>query len=194
MKIDTLSALDVYIAKALAASPEIAVATATAEQAHHASALARADFIPDLGVGVSYTMLDGLSFLPRHAVGLTVQGSWTVWDWGKRSSLSRERAAQENAATTALALARDRVSVDVERAYRFAQRAERGAEVARAAADARRASLGIIRDRCEHGLTTTSALETAEAELAESEMRVLASELQIRVARAELARAIGQTL
>lgn len=101
---------------------------------------------------------------------------------------------QESIATTGLALARDRVSVEVERAYRFAQRAERTADVARAAADARRAALAIMRDRCDRGLTTSSALDAAEAELAESEARVLAAEMQIRVARAELNRAIGQTM
>jgi outer membrane protein TolC len=193
-KTEALSTLDEYVAKAFAASPEVAAASAAVEQAHHASALARADYVPDIGVGLTYTMLDGVSFLPRRAVGVSIQGSWTVLDWGKRSSVSRERAAQESAASTGLALARDRVSVEVERAYRFVARAERGARVARAAADARRAALGIVRDRCERGLTTASALETAEAEVAESEARVLAAELQTRVARAELSRAIGQTM
>jgi multidrug efflux pump subunit AcrB/outer membrane protein TolC len=193
-KRDSLLALDDYLTKAFAGSPEVAVASAALEQAHRASNLARADFIPDIGVGVTYTRLNGVSFLPRQAVGFSVQGSWTVWDWGKRSSVSRERAAQESAATTALALARDRVSVDVEKAYRFVQRAERSAGVARAAADARRAALSVLRDRCDHGLATTSSVETAEADLAQSETRVLAAELQIRVARAELTRATGATV
>jgi outer membrane protein TolC len=192
-KRDSLLALDDYLTKAFAGSPEVAVASAALEQAHRASNLARADFIPDIGVGVTYTRLNGVSFLPRQAVGFSVQGSWTVWDWVKRSSVSRERAAQESAATTALALARDRVSVDVEKAYRFVQRAERSAGVARAAADARRAALSVLRDRCDHGLATTSSVETAEADLAQSEARVLAAELQIRVARAELTRAAGAT-
>jgi multidrug efflux pump subunit AcrB/outer membrane protein TolC len=190
-KFEVLATLDDYVAKALVASPEVAAANAGVEQAQRASALARADYIPEIGVGLTYTMLDGVSFLPRRAVGLSIQGSWTVFDWGKRSALTRERAAQEDAAATGLALARDRVAVEVERAYRFVERAERGAKVARAAADARRAALDVVRDRCERGLSTSSALEAAEAELAESEARVLAANLQVRVARAELTRAIG---
>jgi len=188
---DSLLALDGYVAKALATSPEVAAASAVVEQARRASGLARADYIPDVGVGVTYTMLDGVSFLPRHAVGLSIQGSWTVLDWGKRGAVSRERAAQENAATIGLAQARDRVAVEVERAYRFVVRAERGAEVARAAVVARRAALDVMRDRCERGLTSATALSAAEAELAESEARLQAAELQIRVARAGLTRAIG---
>jgi outer membrane protein TolC len=188
---EPLASLDVYVAKAMSSSPDVASARAAVEQARHALDLARADFIPDVGIGVTYTMLDGVSFLPRRAVGLSIQGSWTVLDWGKRGSLSRERAAQQDAATVGLALARDRVSVDVERAYRSVVRAGHAAEVAHAALDARNAALKIARDRCARGLITAATLATAEAELADSEARVLAAELQIRVARAALTRAIG---
>ena len=85
----------------------------------------------DVGVGLTYTTLNGVSFLPQHAIGLSIQGSWTVLDWGKRGSLSSERTAQERAAAIGLELARDQVSLDIERAYRSAIRAERGADCLR---------------------------------------------------------------
>jgi multidrug efflux pump subunit AcrB/outer membrane protein TolC len=186
-----LATLDVYEARAQSVSPDVAMARATLEQARRAVALAHADYIPDLGVGVTYTMLNGVSFLPRRAVGLSIQGSWTAWDGGKRGSLSRERIAQQEAAAIGLALARDRVSVEVERAYRAAARAEHGAEVARAALEARRAALPIAQGRAARGLTRAAALAAAEAEVAESEAQSLAANLQRRIARAELTRAIG---
>jgi multidrug efflux pump subunit AcrB/outer membrane protein TolC len=182
---------DAYVAQAESTNPDVAAARATLAQAQRAVALARADYIPDLGVGVTYTMLNGVSFLPRRAVGLSIQGSWTLWDGGRRASLSRERVAQQEAAEVALALARDRVAVEVERAYRGAERAERGAQVARAALDARRAAVAVVRNRDSRGLASVAALTDAEAMLAESEAQVLAAELQIRIARAELRRAAG---
>ena len=188
---EKLSTLDGYVAKAQSASPDVAAALASVEQAKRGVALARADYIPDIGIGVTYSMLDGVSFLPRRAVGLSIQGSWTLWDGGKRGSSSRERAAQLEAAEIGLALARDRVSVEVERAYRAAVRAERGAEFARAAVEARRAALAIVRDRNARGLTAATTLSSAEADLAESEATALAATLQVRLARAELQRAIG---
>jgi outer membrane protein TolC/preprotein translocase subunit SecF len=191
LPVEQLSALDVYVARAESASPEVGVARATLEQAKRAVALARADYIPDVGVGLTYTTVDGVSFLPRRALGLTIQGSWTLWDWGRRGSQAGERIADEQAAEIGLALARDRVSVDVERAYRAASRAERGAEVARAAVAARQAALRMIRDRDVRGLSPAAALAAAEAELAASEARALAANLQVRIARAELARASG---
>jgi outer membrane protein TolC len=188
---EELSALDVYVARAQSASPEVAAARAGFEQAKRSVALARADYIPDVGVGLTFTMVDGVSFLPKRAVGLSIQGSWTAFDWGKRGSLSRERASQQEAAAIGLALARDRVSVEVERAYRSAERAERGVAVARAAVVARRAALAIARDRDTRGLSGAAVLSAAEAELADSEAKALAAEMQVRIARAELKRAIG---
>lgn len=188
---EQLATLDVYTAKAEAASPDVAAALATLEQAKRAVALARADYVPDIGVGLTYTMLDGISFLPRRAVGLTIQGSWTLWDGGKRGSLSRERAAQQQAAEVGLALARDRVSVEVERAYRFATRASHGAEVTSAALEARRAALAVTRDRAARGLTAAAALSSAEADVADAEAQALAAALQVRIARASLMRAVG---
>jgi multidrug efflux pump subunit AcrB/outer membrane protein TolC len=189
---ETLSSMDVYLARGLAASPDVAAANATLEQAKHATALARASYIPDLGVGVTYTMLNGVSFLPQHAVGLSIQGSWTVLDWGKRGSLSRERNAQEEAAAIGVDLARDQVSVDVEHAYRTVVRAEHGAEVARAALEAHRADLKIMRDRAARGLAPAAAVASSEADVAEGEARSLAADLQTRIARAELRRVVGR--
>jgi len=189
---EALGALEVYVAKGLATSPDVAAASALLEQAKHASALARANYIPDIGVGLTLTTLNGVSFLPQRAVGLSIQGSWTLLDWGKRGSLSRERGAQQEAATTGLALARDQVSVDVERAYRTVVRSEHGAEVARAALDAHRAELRIVQDRAARGLIGAAALAAVETDVAESEARALAAELQVRLARAELRRAAGE--
>ena len=180
-----------YVAQAESTSPDVASARATLEQAKRGVALARADYIPDIGVGVTYTMLDGVSFLPRRAVGLSIQGSWTLFDGGRRGSLARERLAQQQAADVALALARDRVAVEIDRAYRAAERAERGAQVARAALDARRAAVTVARNLDNRGLASVAALADAEAQLAASEAQMLAAELQIHIARAELRRAAG---
>jgi len=180
-----------FVTQAESTNPEVASARAAVEQAKRAVALARAEYIPDIGVGVTYTMLDGVSFLPRRAVGLSIQGSWTLWDGGRRASLARERLAQQEAAEVALALARDRVAVEAERAYRAAERAERGAQVARAALDARRAAVTVARNRDARGLASVAALADAEAQLAASEAQLLAAELQIRIARAELRSVAG---
>ncbi|HEY2026307.1 MAG TPA: efflux RND transporter permease subunit [Gemmatimonadaceae bacterium] len=180
-----------YRAIAAANRPEIAAAVAQSEQAQRAQALAHADYIPDIGVGVTYTYQNGVAFLPQSSASLSIQGSWTVWDFGKRASVGRERAAQAEAASLALAHARDRAMVDVEKAYRRAERATSAAASARAAYDARRDVLRIAVDQQGRGIVPVANRAEAEAALAAAESQVVEVELGARLARSELARAAG---
>ncbi|HWJ23543.1 MAG TPA: efflux RND transporter permease subunit, partial [Gemmatimonadaceae bacterium] len=66
-----------YVELAQASSPDVAAAAANLGQAERATALARADYVPDVGVGVTYTYQKGVALLPEHSAALSVQGSWT---------------------------------------------------------------------------------------------------------------------
>jgi outer membrane protein TolC len=180
-----------YLQVAVASSPEVAAATADAEQARRARALARADYIPDIGVGVSYAYQQGVPFLPRNTGALTIQGSWTVWDFGKRGDVERERAAASQVASLALEHARNRVAIDVEKAYRKAERATTALVAARAGFDARRDALQIARDEAGRGIVPVAYRADAEATLAAAESQLIQAELGARLARAELAYAAG---
>jgi multidrug efflux pump subunit AcrB/outer membrane protein TolC len=179
-----------YVADARESSADVQSAQAALDEARHGVALARSDFIPDLGVGVTYTYQSGVAFLPTHAASFAIQGSWTVLDFGKRTSVVRERKAGVEAATIALEHARNAATIAVETAYRHAARAEKAAVAARAAFEARSAALRIARDQEHQGLTLASLRSGSEAELAASEATVIAAELESRIARAELERAV----
>jgi len=181
-----------YVELARANSPEVAAAEAALEEARRAAALARADYIPDVGVGVTYTQQDGVAFLPSRSAALTIQGSWTVWDFGKRSASVRERVATTEVAALALAHARDRAAIDVEKAYRKAERAVRAAAAAQAALGARRAALRVAADREQRGIVLAAYRADADAGRAAAEAQAFAAELEVRLARAELARAVGE--
>jgi outer membrane protein TolC len=147
----TLLPLDEYVALALARRPEVASAAAQQSQARRATALAVADYIPDIGLGVTYTYQHGVAFLPEYSAALTVQGSWTLWDFGKRAAATRERRADAAAATLALEHARDRAVVEVEKAYRKAERALRAATLTRRSPSPRRSSSRQSLEHCSRG-------------------------------------------
>jgi outer membrane protein TolC len=186
-----LPPLDEYVRLALANSPDIATAAADAEQARRARALARADYIPDVGVGVSYLYQRGVPFVAENGAALTIQGSWKVWDFGKRAASVDERQAGVQVAQLALEHARDRATVEVEKAYRKAERASSAAAAARAALEARSGDTRVARDEQGRGLVAVAYRAGAEAELAAAEARVVEAELASRLARAELAHAAG---
>jgi outer membrane protein TolC len=191
---EALQPLAEYLARARANSPELASAHVAVEQARRAVSLARADYIPDIGIGLTYTYQDGVPFLPRSSAALAIQGTWTVWDFGKRSAAMRERQAGVALAQLALQHAEDKVAIAVEKAYRRAERAAVGAVAARAAIEARRDALRIAADRERQGLVLAAFRAEAEASEAASEAEAISASLGEWIARAELARVVGDTL
>ncbi|MFN2566866.1 MAG: efflux RND transporter permease subunit [Gemmatimonadaceae bacterium] len=188
---ETLRPIAEYLARARANSPEVASAQIALEEARRAVALARADYIPETGIGITYTYQDGVAFLPRHSAALTIQGSWTLWDFGKRSAAVRERQTALALAKLAVERAEDHVAVAVEKAYRRAERATIGASAARAALEARRDALRVAADREKQGLVLAALRADAEATETVTEVELMSALLDERIARAELARVVG---
>jgi multidrug efflux pump subunit AcrB/outer membrane protein TolC len=186
-----LQPLAAYLGAAAVASPEVRAADARVEQAQRGVALARAEWIPDVGVAVSHTYQDALPFLPRNTTSLTVQGSWAAWDWGKRSAAVRERRAGAELAMLAAARVRDSVAVEVQQAWRDAERAEQAVGLARTALEARREGFRVADTQAARGIIAVALRSEAAASLSAAEARMLEAELGVRVARAQLARLAG---
>jgi multidrug efflux pump subunit AcrB/outer membrane protein TolC len=180
-----------YLARARANSPEISSARIALVQAGRAVSLAHADYIPETGVVVTYTYQDGVPFLPKQSAALAIQGSWTIWDFGKRASAVREREIAFAQAKLAVQRAEDQVAVAVERAYRRAERATTAACAARAALEARQDALKVATDRERQGLVIAALRADAEATTTGSEVELESALLDEWMARAELARAVG---
>ena len=84
-------------------------------------------------------------------------------------------------------------SIDVEKSYRKAERAVRAAAAAQAALAARRDALRVATDREQRGIVLAAYTADADAGRAAAEVQALAAELEVRLARAELARAVGRS-
>jgi outer membrane protein TolC len=106
----------------------------------------------------------------------------------------RERQTALAIARLAVERAEDQVAVAVEKAYRRAERAAVATEAARAALEARRDALRVATDRERQGLVLAAFRADAEATEAASEVEVMSASLHERIARAELARAVGDAL
>ncbi len=183
-----------YLALARANSPEVASAHIALEEARRVVSLARADYLPETGIGITYTYQDGVAFLPQQSAALTIQGSWTIWDFGKRSAAMRERRTALALAKLALERAEEQAAVAVEKAYRRAERARIAASAALVALEARRDALRVVADRARQGLALAALRADAEATEAASEAELMSAALDERIAHAELARVVGTRL
>jgi outer membrane protein TolC len=90
-----------------------------------------------------------------------------------------------------LAQAREKVALEVEKAYRNAVRADHVVRVARQALEARRDAERIAGGQATAGLVLVSNHSEASATRLAAESSLFEAELGARIARAELARAVG---
>ena len=187
-----LRSMSEYITHAQLVNPDIAWAQAGLSQAQHGIKIARADWIPEIGVGATYTYQHGVAFLPSRTASLAIKGSWTILDFGKRGAVMEERQTAAQRATISLAHARDETTVLVERAYRRAVLSDQRQTAAQAAVEAQRSVLAVVRDKERQGIVSSSHALAAQADVAQSELAAFISAIDQIVARAELDRAIGR--
>ena len=191
--IDTiLLLLDDYVEAALRLNPEVLEARATLRVAEHGVSAARAESLPDLGIGVTHLYQSSFDFLPRNSLGLGLQFSWTPMDGGRRRSVAGERRAQLDQARAQLDLVEARVRREVEDAWRSLRYATLLVELAREAQQLRQEVSRLQESQRAAGLGLAADARLAEAETASGRVDLLQAEIAHRLALAELHRATGE--
>jgi outer membrane protein TolC len=180
------------IASALGEHPDVRAATAQVDKAEAGVTAARSAYIPELGLFGEYVHQSAVPFLPRDNLVVGVKGSWTVFNFGKREAAIAERRVQLDEARENVGRVRNRVSADVQKSVRKLERARQMRQVAQEALVARREAARLQRDQSEVGLTASSEAAQARFDESQAEADFLAAELDYRLARAELARAVGR--
>jgi outer membrane protein TolC len=190
----SLGSLDEYLSRATDRHPDVAAASADLEHAMRGLRATKADYIPDVAVYAKHSYQDAVAFLPGNSFSAGIRASWDVLDFGRRRSAVEQRVASQRLAEENLANTRETVAVEVEKAYRNAVRAERLVSVARQSLEARLAVERIAAGQTGAGLTLVSKQSEAAANRAAAESALVEAELGARIARAELAHAVGERL
>jgi outer membrane protein TolC len=186
-----LGSLGEYVALATQRRPEVIAAQAQVEQARRGTRSAKSEYVPDVAVFAKHTYQDAMAFIPSNSFSAGIQAKWTIVDFGRRSSTIEQRVAGEQMALENLAQAREKVALEVEKAYRNAVRADHVVRVARQALEARRDAERIAGGQATAGLVLVSNHSEASATRLAAESSLFEAELGARIARAELARAVG---
>lgn len=184
-------AIEELVKTAVASSAEARSARFQVEKARRGVVAARADYIPEIGAFGQHVWQSGVPLLARNNGIVGLKMSWNVVDWGKRRGVVDERRALLDQAEENLRRVKNRLQVDVEKAYRKLERSREMTAVAREALELRRESARLAADQLDVGVVTASKAREAEAALAKAEADLLAAGLGARLARAELDRAAG---
>ncbi len=183
--------LAALVRTALDANPELRAARATRDEAASGARAARAAYVPEVALYAQYYHQTLTTVLPHDNVTGGLSLSWTIADFGRRRSQVDAAAARQVAAGEEARRAEERTATAVAKAYRAVLRAERLWDAAQASAAARRDLARVATDEGAAGLRLASSRAEQDAAAAVADAAAFAAEAGTRVARAELARAVG---
>ena len=152
---------------------------------------ARDEYIPNLGAFARHTYQSGVPFLTHSFGTFGFQFTWNVFDWGKRKDEVGEREAQSLQARENVRRITDRVTVDIDKAWRKLDRAKIMVDVAREALALRRESERITGDQLRTGVTSAAKNAEAVAATRGAEADELQARMAYEIALAEIAKLAG---
>lgn len=119
--------------KALAQRPEIRQARINVEKANYGKRLAKAQYIPDIGLAVHYISPFNVQFLPKNIVAAGFEMSVEPFQWGRRKDEVIENQIQYGQSELQLRDTRSKVLLDVDNRFRDVQQTRALLSVAHAA-------------------------------------------------------------
>ena len=193
--------LDRLMDAALAGNPDIRIAEARVRQAEQIAAAAHGDIYPDISANANVTherFSKTWIFPPDIANSAKTEGKISLdiaYDldlWNRNRDLYRSRLNAAQAASADQAETRLAISASLVHAYFQLHDHLDRLDVARDALAQRRSLAQLIRLRADHGLETTAAVKTADADVAREKANVVAFTNAAGADRREIAALTGQ--
>ncbi|MFL5309931.1 MAG: TolC family protein [Myxococcales bacterium] len=186
-------ALDLLLAAALLARPEIASATEQVKAQQLLIKSARAAYAPSIAAGATFVSASetGSNYVGWNAAaGVTL--TWNLFQGGLTTGVVHEAEGNLGFAAAQLDVLRQQVRVDVDQAL-LAIRAAKGAlSSARDALVAARQRLGLAEGRYQNGSGSVIELGDAQIAAANAAAQVVQTDFQLATARAQLLWALGR--
>jgi outer membrane protein TolC len=163
---------------AVSCNGEVREAEETIAKAEAALKIARMDYLPDVNVIGGYANQTGASYIQPNFGYLGITGSYTLFDWGKRREVKRDRQTLLAVAQQNLAVTRDKVELEARKTYGTFEQAQEAYRLAGEMVQARR--------EAEKGAADAGAMLTAKGATAKAELEYMKAEIAYRVAHAQL--------
>ncbi|MCL4781812.1 MAG: efflux RND transporter permease subunit [Bryobacterales bacterium] len=180
-----------YLKSLLERNPELRAAKEQEQKAESAVLAARYEYIPDIGAFARHTYQSGVPFLDHNFGTFGFQMNWNIFDWGKRKSAVNERQAQRLQARENVRRITDRLSVDIDKAWRKLERTRMMMDVANEALALRRESERISGDQLRAGVISQAKNAEAVAATRSAQADALQARLAHYLALAEIAKVAG---
>jgi outer membrane protein TolC len=144
---------------------------------------ARMSCLPDVNMIAAYNGQTMADYIQPDFAFVGVTGSYTLFEWGKRGEVKRERETQIAAATRNVEAVAETVALDARKAFLALKQAEEELRIAN--------EVVKIDQDAEKDAKTPAALVAAKAATAKAQLDQMQAELNYRLAHAKLLAAIG---
>jgi len=178
--------------QALASRPEIKEARLRLQQAELGRRIAKADYIPDVSLALSYLTPFNIEGAPRNIASLGVQMQWEPFDWGRRGQTVATRDLEIKQAKHAVRDAEDKAILEIDAAYRAVEEARSRLRVAAIAQEAARETARIRTTQFQAQAALLSDVLNADAGMADANDDYQQALLALWEARADYEHVLGQ--
>ncbi|MBP7867779.1 MAG: TolC family protein [Acidobacteria bacterium] len=178
---------------ALEQRAEVAKAKLQIEQAELDRRAKKAEYIPDLGVGLqAMRLINYDEMLPKNMIGLGLVFSWEIWDWGRKKRELGEKDRTISQARLALRETSDTVVVDVNDKFRKVRQNRLLLESARLARETAAENLRVVSNRYKVEAALLKDTLQAQSDLENANNAWRDAVIAFWTARAEFEKALGE--
>jgi outer membrane protein TolC len=190
----TIAEVDLAVAQGRAkdSRPDVKQARIKLQQAELARRVAKADYVPDLGLAVTYLSPINIDGAPRQIATAAIQASWEPFDWGRKGRAVATKDLEIRQARNSVRDAEDRAVLEVNSKFR-------GLEAARAQLRAARLNQDVARENVRVRTTQYDVKAALLADVLQTQSSLAASDNEYQqamvafwTARADFERALGE--
>ena len=172
--------------------PEIRTAELKQKQAEYDRRIAKAEYIPDLGVAVSYLGIQNVQVLPANVGMVGFALTWEPFDWGRRHNQVVEKTKTVAQASNGLQEAKSQIQVEVGMKYRKWKEAALLLKATRTAQEAAAEQFRVTGNKYREQEALIKDVLQAQAQSSESDFQYQKALSSYWSALADLHRAMGE--
>jgi outer membrane protein len=186
--------VDVRLAqsRALAQRPEVKQAELSMRQAEYDRRMAKADYIPDVGIAFNYASNFNIDVLPRNMTSIGFELKWEPWDWGRRKDIVNQKKVTETQAQAQLHDVQARVLMDVNTRFRKMEESRMLISVTQAERDAAQQRLREVTNKYEQQAVLLSDVLRQQASTAGASDDYQQALLGFWSAKSEFEKSLGE--
>ena len=184
--------LDAAIERAIAARPELRVASERIAASGNITTSKWEQYVPAINAIAAWQHTTGLEpFQPANEEYIGLQVQWKVWDWGSIRDDYKEAVAHENAAKISAVSLGDHVRLEVRTRWLEAQAGFKNLATAQTQLQSAEEAYRLQKVKYENGVATTTDVLDAESDVARARLQSALARYDYYLALIGLARSVG---